>query len=82
MASSSAGVADGIGWPRLEAGVVHLPQKGSRQAAEDLGLFVAEDDFKAAEDIDLKQTGYVLFEGSTIEGDMFEGIGDIRIVKR
>lgn len=37
---------------------------------------------KAAEDIDLKQTGYVLFEGSTIEGDMFEGIGDIRIVKR
>lgn len=37
---------------------------------------------QAAEDIPLKETGYILLAGSTIHGDAFEGLGDIRIVKR
>ena len=37
---------------------------------------------EAANDIPLKETGFVLLAGSTTDGDSFEGLGDIRIVKR
>lgn len=37
---------------------------------------------EAADDIPLKETGFVTLAGSTTTGDAFEGTGDIRIVQR